>query len=242
MKSNSLIKSPPKKDLKSVVCLSAGLDSTVNLYAAHKKTEVVQAVTFNYGQKAAEKEIACAKAITAKLKIPHKVIELPWFKDLGESSLTSNKKNIPIGDDVSIDNHKKSIISAKAVWVPNRNGIFLNIAAGIAESLKADLVVPGFNLEEASTFPDNSEGFMKTLDLSLSFSTANKVRVHCYTVALTKIQIVSAGKSLDLPFEMIWPCYFAKTKWCGECESCQRAKRALSFNQVPVTHLFESSK
>lgn len=238
----ALFKPQPKKELKSVVCLSAGLDSTVNLYAAHQKTEVLQAVTFNYGQKAAEKEIACAKAITTSLKIPHKVIDLPWFKDLGESSLTSNKQNIPIGNEISLDNHKQSMVSAKAVWVPNRNGIFLNIAAGIAESLKADFVIPGFNLEEASTFPDNSEGFMKSLDVSLSFSTANKVRVHCYTGALSKIQIVSVGKLLDVPFDMIWPCYFAKSKWCGECESCQRAQRALVFNQVPVTHLFESSK
>lgn len=239
---NFKFKAEPKKEIKSVVLLSAGLDSTVNLYAARKMSEVVLAVTFNYGQKAAEKEIACAKAITAKLGIPHKVIDLPWFKDLGESSLTSNKQNIPIGDEVAIDNHKQSLISAKAVWVPNRNGIFLNIAAGIAESLKAGLVIPGFNLEEASTFPDNSEAFMKSLDLSLSFSTANKVKVHCYTVALSKIQIVSAGKSLDVPFDMTWPCYFGKAKWCGECESCQRAKRALTFNKVAVTHLFESSK
>lgn len=239
MKRN-LFKPTPKKELKSVVCLSAGLDSTVNLYAANAKTEVVQTVTFNYGQKAAEKEIACSKALSAKLKIPHKVIDLPWFKDLGESSLTSNKQPIPIGDDVAIDNHKKSLASAKAVWVPNRNGIFLNIAAGVAESLKADFVVPGFNLEEALTFPDNSEGFMKSLDLSLAFSTANKVKVHCYTVALSKSEIVNVGRSLDVPFEMIWPCYFAKNKWCGECESCQRAKRALNINQVPVTHLFES--
>lgn len=230
----------PKKNLKSVVCLSAGLDSTVNLYAAHKMTEVVQTVTFNYGQKAAKKEIAAAAEISKKLNIPHKIIELPWFKDLGQSSLTSDKQNIPIGDEVSIDNHKKSQVTAKAVWVPNRNGIFLNIAAGIAESLKADLVVPGFNLEEASTFPDNSDGFMKSLDASLSFSTANKVKVHCYTVSFTKIQIVSVGMSMDVPFEMIWPCYFAKDKWCSVCESCQRAKRALTFNKVPVTHLFES--
>lgn len=236
----SAFKAQPKKELKSVVCLSAGLDSTVNLYAANKMTEVVCAVTFNYGQKAAEKEIAASKALTAKLKIPHKVIDLPWFKDLGESSLTSNKQQIPIGDDVSIDDHKRSVASAKAVWVPNRNGIFLNIAAGIAESLKADLVVPGFNLEEASTFPDNSQGFMKSLDIAFAFSTANKVKVHCYTVSLQKSEIVSAGKNLEVPFEMIWPCYFAKPKWCGECESCKRAKRAFSVNQVAVSHLFES--
>lgn len=228
-----------KKDLKSVVCLSAGLDSTVNLYAATKSTTVVQAVTFNYGQKAAKKEIESAVKICKNLSIPHTVLELQWFKNLGESSLTSDKQVVPTGDDVGIDNLKKSTQSAKAVWVPNRNGIFLNIAAGIAESLKADLVIPGFNLEEASTFPDNSEGFMKALNTSFSFSTANKVQVHCYTVALSKIEIVRAGMSLEVPFDMIWPCYFARDKWCGECESCQRAKRAFSVNQVVVSHLFE---
>lgn len=242
MKSNSSINSLNKKNdlIKSVVILSGGLDSTVNLFAAKKHTDVVCAVTFNYGQKAAEKEIAASKALTSKLNINHKIIDLPWFKDLGSSSLTSTEKSIPVGDDVSIENHKKSLISAKAVWVPNRNGIFLNIAAGIAESLNASLIVPGFNFEEASTFPDNSEGFMKSLDLAFSFSTANKVRVHCYTVALQKGEIVSVGKNLEVPFEMIWPCYFAKNKWCGECESCKRAKRAFSVNQVAVSHLFES--
>ena len=230
----------PKKDLKSVVCLSAGLDSTVNLYAALKSTQVVHAVTFNYGQKAAEKEISHAQALCKKLSVPHKVIDLPWFKDLGQSSLTSDKQEVPTGKDIGIDNHKKSLETAKAVWVPNRNGIFLNIAAGIAESLKADIIIPGFNLEEASTFPDNSEIFMKALDSSFAFSTANKVRVHCYTVQLSKVEIVRAGMSLEVPFDMIWPCYFARSKWCGECESCQRAKRAFSVNQVPVAHLFES--
>lgn len=230
----------PKKDLKSVVCLSAGLDSSVNLFAARKYTKVLSAITFNYGQKAAAREITCAEALCKKLGVPHKVIELPWFKDLGESSLTSDKQAVPTGKTIGIDNHKKSVETAKAVWVPNRNGIFLNIAAGLAESLKADLIIPGFNLEEASTFPDNSEGFMKTLDAAFAFSTSNKVRVHCYTVSLSKVEIVRAGMSLEVPFDMIWPCYFARTKWCGECESCQRAKRAFSVNQLPVSHLFES--
>lgn len=230
----------PKKDLKSVVCLSAGLDSTVNLYAAKKFTNVIHAVTFNYGQKAAKKEIAAAQALCEKLAVPHTVIDLPWFKNFGESSLTSDKQEIPTGDDVEIDNLKKSVQTAKAVWVPNRNGIFLNIAASIAESKNADLVIPGFNLEEASTFPDNSEGFMRALDASFVYSTANKVHVHCYTVTLSKVEIVRAGMSLEVPFDMIWPCYFARDKWCGECESCQRAKRAFSVNQLPVSHLFES--
>lgn len=229
-----------KKVLKSVVCLSAGLDSTVNLYAALKSTHVVQAITFNYGQKAAKKEIKCAKALCKKLGISHKVIDLSWFKNIGQSSLTSDKKEVPTGQKIGIDNHKKSLKTAKAVWVPNRNGIFLNVAAGVAESLHADVIVPGFNLEEASTFPDNSESFMKALDASFAFSTSNKVQVRCYTVQLTKVEIVQVGIKLKVPFDLIWPCYFSHSQWCGQCESCQRAKRAFTVNHVATAHLFES--
>ena len=76
---------------KSIVLLSAGLDSTVNLYMAQNDTEVVQTVTFNYGQKAANKEIEKAKDLSDHLKIDHLVIDLPWFKKLGSSALTSDQ-------------------------------------------------------------------------------------------------------------------------------------------------------
>lgn len=225
--------------LKSVVCLSSGLDSTVNLYAALSDTEVVHTLTFSYGQKAADKEISCAKRISQALNIPHSVIDLPWLKNFGQSSLTNDQVRIPTGDLVSIDNFQVSMNTAKAVWVPNRNGIFLNIAAGLAESLKADLIIPGFNLEEATTFPDNSEAFMHCLDQSFSFSTANKVKVHCYTVKLNKNEIVKKGLALAVPFENTWPCYFAGSKWCGQCESCQRAQRAFKANSVNCSQWFE---
>ena len=51
------------------------------------------------------------------------------------------------------------------------NGIFLNIAAGFAEALSAQAVLPGFNKEEAATFPDNSVDFLESLNHSFSFST-----------------------------------------------------------------------
>ena len=62
------------------------------------------------------------------------------------------------------------------MWVPNRNGVFIAIAAAFAESLGADLVVTGFNAEEAATFPDNSAAFAAAATESLRFSTANGVR------------------------------------------------------------------
>lgn len=213
--------------IKSVVLLSAGLDSTVNFFEAVRESKVVLALTFDYGQRAAVREIECAGRIAAAANVPHEVVELPFFKKWGGSSLTDPAKPVPIDERVSIDDPEVSRESARSVWVPNRNGVFLNIAAGFAEALGAERIVPGFNLEEAATFPDNSREFLEQSTRALSFSTANGVRVHCPTVGLTKPEIVRRGIALGVDFGLMWPCYFADSRWCGRCESCQRSRRAL---------------
>ena len=212
---------------KSVVLLSAGLDSTVNFFEAREASEVVLALTFDYGQRAAAQEIRSAKKIASSQGVVHQVVELPFFKSWGGSSLTDSAKKIPVGSDVSIDDQVVSTETARSVWVPNRNGVFLNIAAGFAESLGADWIVPGFNKEEAATFPDNSQEFLDQMTRSLFYSTGNHVTAKCFTTNLDKTKIVKRAIDLKVDLRQIWPCYFNGASWCGECESCQRSRRAL---------------
>jgi 7-cyano-7-deazaguanine synthase len=211
----------------AVVLLSSGLDSTVNLYAANQELKVSLALTLNYGQKSAEKEIDRSKLICEKLNVSHRVLALPWFKEFTPTSLVQENLSVPSGSDIAIDDFEKSKQTAEQVWVPNRNGIFLNIAAAYAESLSADFVIPGFNLEEASTFPDNSSDFLNAVTRSLSFSTATSVRTKCYTTDMTKKEIVELGKDLNVPFDLMWSCYLSGENMCGQCESCQRFFRAV---------------
>lgn len=224
---------------KAVVLLSAGLDSSVNLYKSLEEMEVVLALSFDYGQKAARQELDSAKKICRQLGVTHKIIDLQWFKDFGRSSLLNNSQ-IPTGASIQITNQEISEQTAKSVWVPNRNGIFLNIGAGFAEALDATYIIPGFNIEEAATFSDNTEGFLQALTKSFDFSTSNKVKAFCFTTGINKTEIVRLGDSLNVPWHLIWPCYFAGEKWCGQCESCQRAKRAFKEAQVDVEMLFNS--
>ncbi|WP_415063833.1 7-cyano-7-deazaguanine synthase QueC [Bdellovibrio sp.] len=229
-----------KSKKKVVVLLSAGLDSTINAFEALKHHhEIVLALTFNYGQRAATKEIESAGKIAAYLKIPHKVVELPWFKDFNKSSLLVEDQKVPTGSQVKIDDLQTSAETAKSVWVPNRNGIFLNIAAAYAEALGADAVIPGFNAEEAATFPDNSKEFLDQATKALWYSTSNHVTVGCYTAHLTKKDIVRLGQGLKVPWELIWPCYFSGDQWCGQCESCLRSKRAFQSAGIDVKSFFK---
>ncbi len=212
---------------RSVVLLSAGLDSTVNLYRAKEESDVVMALTFNYGQRAAAREIEHAAKLAAQVGTRHHVIDLPWFRDFTKTALVDSKQEVPTSS-VSIDDFNASTHSAKAVWVPNRNGIFLNIGAAFAEGLQAEWIVPGFNLEEAATFPDNSEAYLQAASRAFQFSTSNQVQVRCFTTDLTKPEIVKLGRKLGVPFDLVWTCYFGGEKPCGQCESCQRLARALA--------------
>lgn len=210
---------------RSVVLLSGGLDSSVNLLAAHKNTEIVLALTFDYGQRAAKKEIASARLQAEKIGVPHQVVELGWLREITKTSLVNHDMDIPVH--VAIDSYVETQETAKRVWVPNRNGVFLNIAAAFAESLAADIIIPGFNREEAQTFSDNSESFLNAMTNSLNYSTANQVAVHCYTTTMDKPEIAELGKDLGLDFSLVWPCYFGDDVPCGKCESCLRFKRAV---------------
>jgi 7-cyano-7-deazaguanine synthase len=213
---------------QAVVLLSAGLDSTINLYAAKRQLDVVRVLTFDYGQRAAPQEIARSQKLCELLHLKHEVIELPWLGRISNSSLTNRDVSVPQGSSVKINDLSVSQKTAASVWVPNRNGVFLNIAASYAEALGAQYVVPGFNREEATTFADNSYEYTLSLNESFAYSTRSRVQVKCFTIDKDKTEIVKMGRELGVDFDLIWPCYFGASEICGQCESCLRFQRAIS--------------
>lgn len=211
---------------KSILILSGGLDSTVSAYLANKRSQPVLALTFDYGQKAAKKEKAAAARTAKRLKIPHRILNLPWMKELTSTALVSTKKKIPVFSSSDLDDFEKGRQSAADVWVPNRNGLFLNIAACFAESLGATLLVTGFNREEGLTFPDNSCGFLRASDEFFWYSTQKKIRAVSYTMDWDKIRIAREARKLKIPLNDIWSCYEGGNQPCQACESCARSRRA----------------
>lgn len=216
--------------LRSIVLLSSGLDSTVNFCKALRETEVVLSLTFDYGQKSAKREMAQAKKISEKFGVACRVIQLDWLKGITQTSLVDPDINVPHLALSDLDDREITLKSAAAVWVPNRNGVFIHIAAAIAEAMGAELIVVGFNAEEAKTFPDNSHEFIDRVNRSLEFSTLTKPKVICYTASLNKREIVQLGRELNAPFELMWSCYEAGEEMCKRCESCLRFVRAISVN------------
>lgn len=214
--------------IESLVLLSGGLDSVYNLYAAHQKWPGrTAALLVNYGQKAWLKEKQAAEFFAKDLGVKLYFLDMVPLFQWSSNALTSQEKPVPTTE-VDIEDLSASQQSAQKVWVSNRNGVFLNIAASLAESLKASYIVPGFNAEEAQTFPDNSYDYIEKMNACLRLSTANGVQVFCFTHAMDKEEIIKKSLGLGIKIDKIWPCYFGEEKICGKCESCQRFLRAKS--------------
>ena len=215
--------------MKSVCLLSGGLDSLVSLAAAKKETEVVIALTFDYGQRAFKDEKDSASRIASYYDVQHKVVKLDWLKDITQTSLVDKKKSVPVYTEKDLEAKPDVLLNnAKLVWVPNRNAVFVSIAAAYAEALGAELVVSGFNNEEAATFSDNSLQFVNCANALLRVSTLSRPRLVSYVQSYNKSGIVNTGIKLGVPFDMIYSCYHVSKdgKMCGSCESCARLKRA----------------
>ncbi len=212
-----------------IVLLSGGLDSSANLALAVESDTALLALHIDYGQRSAVQEWKAAQRIAEYYGVKVERISIPWLGALGGSSLTDKSKDIPELLHSELDTLSKITESAKSVWVPNRNGVLINLAAAYAERLRASRVVVGFNREEATTFPDNSEAFLDQSTRALSYSTMNGVQVYCYTTQMDKVQICLRLQKLSrvFPHDLVWSCYHAGDEPCGRCESCGRHDRAL---------------
>lgn len=203
----------------AIILLSGGLDSYISLLVATKGMDVKLALTFDYGQVAFEEEVeAAAKMVKAEgFEIPHKVIKLPFLRELTDVA---------------------------EIWVPNRNGLFLNIAASFADKIGFDYIVFGANKEESAEFKDNSIEFLNLTDELFTLSTQKKPRIFAPLKDLNKTEIVNLGLSLGADFKLLKSCYNSEAqtgkKHCGACKSCLFLKNALknSNHSDLIKHIF----
>ena len=218
---------------KSVILLSGGLDSLVALGCFKDDYGIELALTFDYGQKSALSEIEASQKICSHYNIKNKVIKLEWLKEITKTALVSDK-NIPAEGFGTAG-------SAASVWVPNRNGLFLNIAASFADSFGYDYILFGANKDEGKTFPDNTEEFRSQISMVFETSTLKHPKVIAPLINYSKNDIVKIAVENDVPLELVRSCYNSGVKHCGRCESCNHLKNALIANhgEKYINILFE---
>lgn len=210
----------------AIVLLSGGLDSALNLAIAAKNGRATLALTMRYGQRAEAAELKAAQALCQHYKVEWLSVDLSWLGQVNPTLLTRGG-SLPKPSTAELDSSAHGDASMRAVWVANRNGVFLNVAAAYAEALGQKEVLTGYNKEEAATFPDNSAEYLQATNNAFSFSTLNGVHADSYTIAWDKTRILQEALTLELPLDKVWSCYEAGPERCWKCESCKRSERAL---------------
>jgi len=208
MKKNNLNK-------KAVCIMSGGMDSTLSAYIMKDKGYEIVAVHFNYDQRTESKELECFNNICNNLDVKEKyILDLDFFKQLGASALT----------DKSIDIPTQGVEEGVPVtYVPFRNGIFLSMAAAIAEKEEASLVSIGVVQEDSSGYPDCRANYIKSMENAINLGTKDEtnITIDMPLVHLLKSQIVEKSIELDVPLSLTWSCYKSEKRACGVCDSCR---------------------
>lgn len=209
---------------KGISVLSGGLDCTVatSIYADDYD---LTAITFNYGQQSFDEELIHARRICEKYGMEHVVIDLPWLENISNSSLTS-EEDIPEISEDDLDNYEVAIETAKSVWVPARNTVFCSIALAYAESIGAEIIIVGWDYEEAVTFPDNSKEYLEAFNETIKYGSFDDIIIKAPLIDMSKKEIVETGHEFNAPLDLSYSCYTGKELHCGKCESCKRRKRA----------------
>jgi 7-cyano-7-deazaguanine synthase len=209
-----------KNDKKAVVILSGGLDSTTLLYHVIDKGYVPTAISFFYKQKH-NKELEFAKKTCKELGLEHVIVDVSGLNDVAISSLTR--------DDIEVPHGHYEAVTMQATVVPNRNMVFLSLAASYAMSHHITNLFYGAHRGDHAVYPDCRPEFVKKMDDILHYSDYNLVDLYAPFIGMSKTDIVKRGIELKVPFENTWSCYEGKELACGKCGTC--VERIESFTK-----------
>lgn len=211
------------KETKAVVIFSGGQDSTTCLYWALSRFDIVEAITFNYGQKHSV-ELECSRDICAKENVKQTIVDLSFLDTLVESALTSNGNVNEL--------NAKGLPSS---FVPNRNQLFITLAHAYAQKIGARTLVGGMCETDYSGYPDCRHDFIMRLQHVTNIGSESMISIDTPLMNLTKAQTFVLAEQLECLAEVVHlshTCYNGDRtvlhEWgygCGECPACELRKK-----------------
>jgi 7-cyano-7-deazaguanine synthase len=215
---------------RAVLLLSGGLDSYTAGAMARAEGYGLFALTVRYGQVHAC-EMAAAREVARDLGVLRHIeldVNLAAF---GGSALVG-AGDIP--KDRALD-----VAEIPSTYVPARNTIFLSLALGWAEVVRAQAIVLGVNALDYSGYPDCRPEYLAAFGNLAALATkagveGQPLNILAPLLRMSKADIIRQGVALGLRYELTHSCYDPDPSGqpCGACDSCRL--RARGFEQAGV--------
>ena len=213
-----------KKAGSALVLFSGGIDSTTALYWALRRYDRVLPVIFDYGQRH-RVEINMARKTARRLRLDPRLIKVD-LRQIGGSALTDEKIKVP-----AFKQAEEIKEGLPVTYVPFRNGIFIGLAAALAETIDISHVVCGFNVIDSPNYPDTTGSFVRAMEKAINEGTGarlkgKKLRIIAPFLKMKKSDIIRLGLSLGADYSYSVSCYAGGEIPCGRCSSCLLRARA----------------
>lgn len=218
----------------AVVLVSGGLDSSTVLAMAREQGFRLYALSFDYGQRHRFELEAAGKICRVMDVEKHIVLKLD-LRAFGGSALTAEI-------DVPQDRDEEEMQAGIPItYVPARNTVFLSLALGWAEVLRAADIFIGVNAVDYSGYPDCRPEFIAQFERLAQLATKAGVeqtcqwKIHTPLISLTKAEIIREGQRLGVDYGLTHSCYNPDEKGnpCGRCDSCRL--RIKGFQEAGTT-------
>ena len=214
-------------NIDSVTIVSGGMDSVTLLHYLVKVEKLnPYVITFIYGQKH-DKEIKFAKAQAKLLGCnDHLILDLSLLRPLfASSALVAEKLHIPDVTEVLGD-------PQPLTYVPNRNMIFLALAAAYAETCGVSDVYYGAQSHDMYGYWDTTPDFLQHVNNLFALNRKTPIQIRAPFVNYSKTDILRLGLGLNVNYSQTWSCYEGKEVACGQCPTC--AERLKAFETVGI--------
>ncbi len=217
---------------KAVILLSGGLDSTTLLHHLKKRfsSAALYALTFNYGQKHLDRELACARWQINQLGVrEHLVIDISFFAEFIGKSSSLTSRLVPVPDFATIKPEERI---QPPTYVPNRNMILISLACAHAEALGAGLVYYAAQKQDFYGYWDCTAKFIAGMNRVLKLNRRKPVLLRAPFAGFKKSEVLKIGLGLGVNYAHTWSCYRGHAKACGKCPSCVERLAAFKENSV----------
>jgi len=214
------------KPVDCVAIVSGGLDSVTLLhYLVQSKKAKPYVISFQYGQKHV-RELQCAEINATELGCPYSQIDLTGLGALFDSSaLVSGEREIPHIETVMGDPQPPT-------YVPNRNMLFLSIAAAFAENKGVGTIYYGAQRHDIYGYWDTTQQFLERLNSVYALNRKSRITIEAPFVTFSKTDTLKLGLSLGVDYAKTWSCYAGGDKACGVCPTC--AERLTAFKEAGI--------
>lgn len=215
--------------MKTVVCLSGGLDSTVlATYLLRSELHDLRTVSFSYGQRHERAELMAARNVAGELEVPHQVLSLNGVTNRFDPASSQLLAAHPAP---GVPEGHYAEDTMKATVVPGRNLLMIAAATAYAASHGYGNVAMAAHAGDHPVYPDCRPEFL----MAAARATELGYGVHVLFpfADRTKTEIAALGATLGAPMGETWSCYNGGTIHCGRCGTC--VERYEAFRDAGVS-------